>query len=343
MILTLARQVRSRRRARFLRVLLVVALVAILILGLVIAGLLLGAAELGVDQVLRGLLGVGTKGENLIVHRLRLPRIEAALVAGTAFGLAGAVFQSVLRNPLASPDILGISTGASLGAVAAVLWFGWSGLAISVSAFAGAIIVGLLIWALAWRQGLHGIRFVLVGIGLSYLSASLISWLLSQASVREAQPVLLWTIGSVADVRGDQLDALGWLVLLFAGVVAASSRPLRVLPLGDELAIGLGTRPDRSRLVLLLAAVALVATATSLTGPVAFVALLAAPIARRVQNDGRPALLISALVGAALTLAADVLGQHGVPGLVAPVGVVTGLIGAPYLLVLLASQRKATA
>lgn len=339
---TLARQVRSRRRGRLLRKAVVVVAATGLIAALSVAGLLLGAADLTLDQVVRGLFGVGTKSEILIVHTLRLPRIEAALWAGAAFGLAGAVFQSVLRNPLASPDILGISSGASLGAVAAVLWFGWSGVAISLSAFVGALVVALAIWALAWRKGLHGIRFVLVGIGLSYLSGSLISWLLSESSVREAQPVLLWTIGSVADVRGDHLDVLGWLVLAFATVIALSARPLRALSLGDELAKGLGVSLDRSRLVLLLASVALVATATSLTGPIAFVALLAAPIARRLQNDGGPALLVSCFVGAALTLAADVLGQHAVPGLVAPVGIVTGLIGAPYLLVLLAGQRKAT-
>ncbi len=201
------------------------------------------------------LCGVGSKSENLIVGTLRLPRIQAALLAGAAFGLAGAVFQSVLRNPLASPDILGISSGASLGAVVAVLGWGWSGVAVSLSAFAGALTVAALIWGLAWRQGLHGLRFVLVGVGLAYLSGSLISWLLSQADVREAQPVLLWTVGSVADVRGGELGGLALLV----------------------------------------------------------------------------------------ALAADVLGQHAVPGVVAPVGIVTGLIGAPYLLFLLARQRKVAA
>lgn len=336
-----AGQIGARRRGRTLRKALVLCAALVVIAALSLVGLLLGAAGLSLDQVVRGLVGAGTPAEQLIVHTLRLPRIEAALLAGGAFGLAGAVFQSVLRNPLASPDILGISSGASLGAVAAVLWFGWSGIAVSVSAFAGALVIAILIWALAWRQGLHGIRFVLVGIGLSYLSSSLISWLLSQASVREAQPVLLWTIGSVADVREGQLGVLALLVAAFATVIALAARPLVALQLGDELSAGLGVRGSRSRLVLLLMAVALVATATSLTGPIAFVALLAAPIARRLQDDGGAALLVSAFVGAALTLGADVLGQHAVPDLVAPVGIVTGLIGAPYLLVLLARQRKA--
>ncbi|NHB85285.1 iron ABC transporter permease [Tessaracoccus sp. HDW20] len=165
--------------------------------------------------MLRGLLGVGSRSENLIIGTLRLPRIEAALLAGAAFGLAGAVFQAVLRNPLASPDILGVSSGASLGAVVAVLVFGWSGFSVSASAFIGALGVAVLIWALAWRQGLHGLRFVLVGVGLAYLSGSTISWLLSQADVREAQPVLLWTVGSVADVRGASLGALAVLVAVF--------------------------------------------------------------------------------------------------------------------------------
>lgn len=338
-----AAAIRSRRHRGLLRLLLVLLAALVLIGALTVAGLMLGAADLSADAMVRGLLGIGSRSENLIVQTLRLPRIEAALLAGAAFGLAGAVFQSVLRNPLASPDILGISSGASLGAVIAVLGLGWSGIAVSLTAFAGAGVVALLIWALAWRQGLHGIRFVLVGVGLAYLCASLISWLLSQVDVREAQPVLLWTVGSVADVRGGLLDVLGWLVLGFSLLVAVNSRPLRVLALGDELAAGLGVRPDRARMLLLLAGVGLVASATSLTGPIAFVALLAAPIARRLQNDGGPALLISMAVGAALTLSADVLGQHAVPGVVAPVGIVTGLIGAPYLLILLARQRKASA
>ena len=224
-----AAAIRSRRHRGLLRLLLVLLAALVLIGALTVAGLMLGAADLSADAMVRGLLGIGSRSENLIVQTLRLPRIEAALLAGAAFGLAGAVFQSVLRNPLASPDILGISSGASLGAVIAVLGLGWSGIAVSLTAFAGAGVVALLIWALAWRQGLHGIRFVLVGVGLAYLCASLISWLLSQADVREAQPVLLWTVGSVADVRGGLLDVLGWLVLGFSLLVAVNSRPLRVL------------------------------------------------------------------------------------------------------------------
>lgn len=335
--------VHRRRVTRRIRIVGLLLASVVLIAGLAVAALMLGAADLTGDAVLRGLLGLGSRSENLIVGTLRLPRIQAAVISGAAFGLAGAVFQAVLRNTLASPDILGISSGASLSAVVAVLGFGWSGLAVSLSAFAGASAVAALIWALAWRQGLHGLRFVLVGVGLAYLSGSLISWLLSQADVREAQPVLLWTVGSVADVRGGELNSLGLSVLVFGVVVALAAGPLRVLPLGDELAAGLGVAPDRARLFLLLAAVGLVASATSVAGPIAFVALLAAPIARRLQDDGGPALWVAAAVGALLTLTADVLGQHAVRGVVAPVGIVTGLIGAPYLLFLLARQRKVAA
>ena len=340
---TSASTIRARRRRLVRRKTIVLLACAILILGLTILGLRLGAAGLDNDQVLRGLLGIGTRAENMIVHTLRLPRIEAAVVSGAAFGLAGAVFQAVLRNPLASPDILGISSGASLGAVIAVLGCGLTGAAVTASAFAGAIIVAILIWALAWRQGLHGIRFILVGIGLAYLSTSVISWALSQADVRDAQPVLLWTVGSVADVRGETLGLLAAMVAAFALIIALGARPLRVLALGDELASSLGVSATIARLVLLIAAVGLVAAATSHTGPIAFVALLAPPIARRLQDDGGPALATSVAVGAALTLSADVIGQHAIPGLVAPVGIVTGLIGAPYLLILLARQRKAAA
>jgi iron complex transport system permease protein len=328
------RAVRRRRQA------LVVAGMVLVVLVAGTGALLIGAAGLTPGQAILGALGLGDRGDVFIIQRLRLPRIEAAVVVGAAFGLAGALFQSTLRNPLASPDILGISSGASLGAVTGLLALGLSGVALSALAFTGAGTIALAIWLLAWRKGLHSIRFVLVGVGFAYLCASLIAWAMARSREQEAAAVLIWTVGSVSDIRGEQLAlvAAGTLVLVVA--VALVARTQGPLSLGDDNARALGVHVDAARVGTLLLAVALIALATSAAGPIAFVALVAPAIARRLVNDGGAALAASAATGAALTLVADVVGQHGLLGVAAPVGIVTGLVGAPYLLWLLATNEK---
>ncbi|MFI6424377.1 FecCD family ABC transporter permease [Promicromonospora sp. NPDC050880] len=328
------------RTARRRRQVLVVTGMVLVVLVAATGALLMGAAGLTPGRAIAGAVGLGDRGDVFIVQMLRLPRIEAAIVVGAAFGLAGALFQATLRNPLASPDILGISTGASLGAVTGMLVLGLSGVALSGLAFTGAGTIALLIWLLAWRKGLHSIRFVLVGVGLAYLCASLIAWAMARSQEHEAAAVLTWTVGSVSDIRGEQLGlvAAGTLVLCVA--VAVVARTQGPLALGDNNARALGVHVDAARIGALLLAVALVALATSAGGPIAFVALVAPAIARRLVNDGGAALVASAATGAALTLVADVVGQHGLLGVAAPVGIVTGLVGAPYLLWLLATTEK---
>lgn len=331
------------RAGRRRRQLLVVAGAAIVAIAVAILASSVGAAAVSPDRVLAVLFGRGERLERFVVLELRLPRIVAALAVGFAFALAGAVFQSTLRNPLASPDILGISSGAGLGAVFALLGLGLGGAVVAGFAFVGALGVAFVIWATAWRQGLHGVRFVLVGVGMSYVCGSTVAWLLARGDVRQAQTALHWTVGSVADVRGDDLAALVAGVAICSLAVACAARVLAPLALGDDRAAALGVRVDAGRAVLLLAAVALVAVAAAVAGPIAFVALIAPAIARRLVGGGGAALTASAVVGAALTLTADVIGQFAIPGFAAPVGIVTGLIGAPYLLWLLARTERTRA
>lgn len=328
---------KARRRRRYT---LVVGISVVVSLALALAALSFGAAGVTPDRVLAALVGGGEKVDRFVVLNLRLPRILAALLVGAAFALAGAVFQSTLRNPLASPDILGIAQGASLGAVWAILGLGVGGAIVAGLAFGGALLVAIVIWLAAWRQGLHGIRFVLVGVGMSYVCGSTVAWLLARSDVRQAQTALHWTVGSVSDVRGTELAVLAIGVAAGAGAIAIASRPLRPLALGDDHAAALGVRVNAGRALLLVLAVSLVAIATSVAGPIAFVALIAPAVARRLVGGGSAALAASTAVGALLVLAADVIGQFALPGFTAPVGIVTGVIGAPYLLWLLARTER---
>ena len=328
---------RMRRRRRGTAVVLAVGIVAF---AGATASLLLGAAGLTFGDVLSALVGQGSPKSEFVIVRLRLPRITAAIIAGLGLGLGGALFQTTLRNPLASPDILGITGGASLAAVASMLVLGLDGPAVSLAAFAGALIVAALMWGLAWRGGLTGIRFVLVGIGLASIVSGLLGWLITRADVREASEALVWMVGGIGSIGWDELAVSGVTLVVLLGLTAAFSPRMPLLALSDDSARSLGLDATRARAVAIVLGVGLVAAATALAGPVAFVALVAAPIARALVGHGQAALAVSALVGAAIVLVADLVAQHALAGVAVPVGIVTGLIGAPYLLWLIARGNR---
>lgn len=328
---------RLRRRRRAASVVVVVAAVAV---AAAIASLLLGAAGVGLGDVVAVFVGQGSPKAEFVVMRLRLPRVVAALVAGGALGLGGALFQTTLRNPLASPDILGVAGGASLAAVAAMLLLGLEGPLVSLAAFAGALAVAALMWGLAWRGGLTGIRFVLVGIGLASIVSGLLGWLITRADVREASEALVWMVGGIASIGWDELALAAAAVALLLVLTALFSPRMPLLALSDDSARSLGLDATRARAVAIVLGVGLVAVATALAGPVAFVALVAPPIARALVGHGQAALTASTLVGAAIVLVADVVAQHAFTGVAVPVGIVTGLIGAPYLLWLIARGNR---
>lgn len=291
-------------------------------------------------DVLRSLFGGSSPGTDFIVLELRLPRAAAALMVGAAFGIAGILFQSVLGNPLASPDIIGISAGASAAAVSAIIVVGWSGVLVAGSAFVGASIAAILIAALAWRGGLASNRLVLVGIAIAGMMNAVVSYVLTLGSITEAQQALVWLVGSFngANVE-EQVLPLGLALLILVPLVLALAPSLRNLQLGDATARGLGTRVEISRAALLVAAVVLAAFATAASGPLVFVAFMAGPIARRLIGPASLGVVAAALVGASITLGADLVAQHALPVQLAA-GVVTGAIGAPYLLWLLATSGR---
>lgn len=309
-----------------------------LITSLLVAGvLLLAVVTLVWDGRAAELLGVLRGEDSFVILRLRLPRVILAVEVGIAFALAGALFQTVLRNDLASPDILGISGGASLAGASALLLFGLSGALVSVWAFAGALIVALAIAMLAWRGGMSGHRFVLIGVGISFVVNSGIGYLLTRAEADDVRSALVWMVGSIGTPAWSQLGILTIALAALLPLVALAAPRLRVLQLGDDVAGGLGVRVTSARLAILALAVALAAVATAAAGPVAFVAFVSAPIARRLLPG--LALLPAAMVGAIVVLAAEFVAQN-LGTFEAPVGLVTGAIGAPYLLWLLATSDK---
>ena len=285
--------------------------------------------------------GHGDNRSTLVVQGLRLPRLVLALLAGAAFGLAGALFQTVLRNPLASPDIIGISQGASVGAVFAILGLGLTGPWVFAMALTGGLLVGALLYLVAARGGLAGFRFVLAGIGVAYLASSVLGYLLTRTQVQQAQSALQWLAGSVAQADPAMNRLLAPLLGVLLILTIPAARALQALRLGDDTAAALGLRPARSRLLVIAVGVGLASLATAAAGPIAFVAFTAAPIARRLLRDGSLALLPAVLVGSLMVVGADLVAQHLLPAdMSVPVGVVTGVVGGPYLIWLLATARR---
>jgi iron complex transport system permease protein len=288
--------------------------------------------------VLRVVVGQEVPGASFTVGRLRLPRAIVAALIGAAFGMAGTLFQTMLRNPLASPDILGIGYGSSAAAVVAIGFFGAQGAAVSVVAVLAGLAVALLLYLLSWRHGVQGARLVLIGIALGTVLLAVIQWALTRIEVYRAAEALRWLSGSLSSAFWGDVPPLAVAMLVLTPAAFAMSRRLSVLQLGDDAAAALGVRPDRTRLLIVVVAVALISVATAAAGPVAFVAFLAGPIASRLL-PGAPLLAPAALVGALLVLAADLVGSNLLPTTF-PVGVVTGAIGAPYLLWLLARSNR---
>jgi iron complex transport system permease protein len=292
--------------------------------------------------VLRALAGAGSPADAFIVNELRLPRVVTALLAGGALALSGAVFQSLVRNPLGSPDVLGFTHGAAAGALTAIVVIGGGSLALAAGAVVGGLVTGVVIYALAWRHGIHGHRLVLVGIGVAAILTGVNGYLITRAQIPDAARAVLWLTGSL-DGRGsdDALPLLAAMAVVVPVVLLGCGRALRMLEMGDDAAYSLGVRVERLRLGLLGAAVLLTSFAAAATGPVAFVALTAPQLARRLTRTPGPNLLPSLCLGAAMLMSADWAGQRLFGDRQLPVGVVTGLLGGGYLIWLLATERRA--
>lgn len=282
-----------------------------------------------------------TSADVFVFEQILLPRVLIALIAGASLALSGAVFQSLTRNPLGSPDILGFTQGAATGALIGVTVLGGSTLLVAGSAWIGAVISAAVVYFVARRGGITGgTRLVLVGIGVAAMLGGVNDYLMTRANISDAAQAAVWITGSLDGSTWNSVILLAVASAVLMPCVILTSRALRILEMGDDLAIGLGIRAERLRLLALAGAVILAATAASQTGPVAFVALCAPHVARRLTRATGPNLVPSLLVGSVLLVGADWLARYGIPNRELPVGAVTGLLGGGYLAYLLAQQRR---
>lgn len=337
-----------------LSMLLTLLALAAAIVVLFVVDISVGDYHIALARVLDVLTGGGTRSQRYVVMESRLPRAVTALVAGAALGIAGAITQSILHNPLASPDVLGITSGASFAAVAVLAGAGGTAtgivasLGVPLAALAGGLATAALIGVLALGRnsggdtGLSGMRFILIGIGVNALLLAGINWLVTRASLDDAARAQLWLTGSLngADWNRTSAAAAGLVVVVL--IAAGSARTLAALRFGSDTTRALGVRVQTQQLVLIGAAVAAAALATAAVGPLAFVGLAAPQIARRLLRTPEEPVIGSALTGALIVIAADVAARTVVP-VDLPVGLVTAAFGGPFLLLLLIRvNRKAT-
>jgi len=315
--------------------------------GLGLVGITAGSSSLTVADVARTLLGGGTAGQQLIVFDLRLPRVAAGLLVGIALGLAGALTQTFARNPLATPDIIGVTSGASFGAVAAIVLAGGSysvgagllALGLPAAAVLGALLASAVVYGLSWRGGVDSYRLILIGIGATAVLTGITTYLIARAQITDAAAAAQWLVGSLSGVSWASVWPVLVAVLVITPIALAQSRDLEVSQLGDEMSTALGVTVQRHRLLIIVCAVVLTAAAVSASGPIEFVAFVAPQIARRLAKTARPPLLASGLVGAVIVVGGDALTRSILPGEV-PVGIITTIVGAPYLIWLLTRRKQ---
>jgi iron complex transport system permease protein len=317
--------------------------VALLVLALAASVVLIGTGDFPIPagDVLKTLFGGGDPGQEFIVRELRLPRVLVGLLVGASLGLGGALFQAISRNPLGSPDVLGLGQGATAGALIMIVLFSGSTAQVTFGALVGGLVTGLGIYVLAWKRGVHGYRLVLVGIGVSAIVTAVNGYLMTRADIVDASRAVVWMTGSLNGRDWAQVWPLLILCAVLVPLCLANGRGLRMLEMGDDVSYALGVRVERVRMLLLVAAVLLTASATAAAGPVAFVALTAPQLARRLTRAPGPNLLPSLCMGAALLVSADWISQRIFGADQLPVGVVTGVLGGVYLLWLLVTERKA--
>ncbi|KRE97734.1 iron ABC transporter [Paenibacillus sp. Soil766] len=327
------------RRQRRRRWILVTSILALLSCALCCAMLLLGTTFYPVKDVIRVLMGEEVQGVSFPINSVRLPRMLAGLFAGFAFGLAGNTFQTMLRNPLANPNVIGITAGSSAAAVFCILILHANGTIVSVASVIAGLATVLFIYLLSRGKIFSIGRLILIGIGIQAMLDSVISYLLLVGAEQDIPAAFRWLTGSLNGVQLYELPPLIITILIFSPLIVVLGKHLSLLELGEQSATTLGVNTDLTRIALIVSAVLLVALATATTGPIAFVAFLSGPIAKRLVGVGFSNVIPAGLVGVSLVLASDLIGQFAFETRF-PVGIITGILGAPYLIFLLIRMNR---
>ncbi|MGD9477215.1 FecCD family ABC transporter permease [Shinella sp. G-2] len=314
---------------------------ALLILCIAIgaASLATGSYPLSVADLVGALLGHGEAMALMIVTEWRLPRVALALLLGGALGMSGAIFQSLTRNPLGSPDIIGFTAGSHSGALVVILVFSGGYYETAAGALAGGILTAFTVYLLAWRRGVQGFRLIIVGIGISAMLGAFNAWMIRKADLQVAMSAVTWSAGSLNGLGTEQLLPVAVLLCLIVPPALLLSRPMRQLEMGDDVARASGVPANRVRLCLMALGVALTATTTASAGPITFIALAAPQIARRLTRSAGVALMPAALTGSLLLLCADWAAQHAFATQL-PVGIMTVSIGGLYFLWLIVREGR---
>ncbi|WP_439656897.1 FecCD family ABC transporter permease [Lentzea sp. HUAS TT2] len=297
-----------------------------------------GDFTIELSAVFRTLVGQGERVDEFVIMDLRMPRALVGLIAGVTLGISGALTQSIARNALASPDVLGITAGASATAVFVVTAGGGSAiggaLGLPAAALIGGLLTGLLVYLMAWKKGIDGFRLILIGVSVSAVMQALTTWLLVLGDIRDVTRAQRWLVGSLDSRTWPEVWTALWAAAVLVLVVMVVAFQLRPMHFGDDVAAGLGVRYSAVRAILLLCAVLLAGVAVSAAGPVPFVALVGPQITMRLMRSPVPPLLASGLFGALLLIGSDLLARIVLPNDL-PVGVVTAIIGGPFLVYLL--------
>ena len=327
------------RRAQTIRSLAVTILLVILLFGLALADLVLGHRVYSMNDLIGTVWGQGDEGTRFVILQLRLPRTLIGCVAGMAFGMAGIGFQHLLRNMMASPDIIGITAGANTAAIFGIVVLGLSGMPLACLAVMGGLLTSLLVMALAWRGSFEPTRLILIGIGVAAGFNALGSWLMIRSDQWDIQTATRWLTGSLADAQWTDLLILATATLLGAMLLLALDRNVSTLQLGPEMAAGLGVRVSRVQFQVIIVGVLLLSVATATTGPISFVSFLSGPIATVLVGRGASALIQSGLVGGCLVLGSDIVAQH-LPTAQVPVGIITSIVGGPVLIAIMVLMTR---
>lgn len=337
---TQLRPIRRSPQSSNARIRIVTGVLLLIIIAVLLIALGSGRYEITPLRVIQVLLGHGSLQERYAVLELRLPRALLAVVAGAGLALSGSLFQSLTRNPLGSPDVIGFTSGAYAGVVVSILLLGGGRLSMQIGAILGGVLTAVLVYALAYRRGMTGFRLIIVGIAMAMILSAATSWLMLRARVDTAMSAAVWGTGSLNGATPmDVLQVTISLAVLIPLVVVAA-RALRALSLGDDLAASLGVRVRAATLAITVLGVMLSASVIAVTGLIMFIALAAPQLARRVAGTGEAPLFTTTLMGAALLSASDWVAQHALGPIVLPVGVVTVCVGGGYLVWLLIREVR---